>query len=434
MSPQAKSPRRRGASASGLSGHSRVLCLCLAFGLLPLAAQDSVRTGLEGLAWQSPDSIHESERPLVEALRQPLLGALDCAAALQCWFDGRTAAAKDARDTAAAAWAAGRKALNGIQALPAPTWPALRDGRLKPLHQVEGRDLYLVTAFVVTWTTDAGAQYGLLMVPQSIPPGHSFPLLVYVHRGQDGICTDEIAWLSEQCSKGYAVMAPGLRGQRLTAPDIPSLTSYRSEGLAADLAGECTDVLTAMQGAAGLPVVRPHSCALLGLGRGATSALLAATRSALPACVAVAEAERLDPFREYWNRLARRENRWPDWESFCNREPAAQLAWMAQRSVVLQAAAIHCPVLMLLPEANLGTLAEESHREVLARLSQAGQEAILEIPPGTQRGFTDTLTAAPAQEAMRRLGRFAYRFVPPDDGKDRLAAPTPQPPGLPHGK
>jgi hypothetical protein len=149
--------------------------------------------------------------------------------------------------------------------------------------------------------------------------------------------------------------------------------------------------------------------------------------------VAVAEAVRLNPFRDYWNRLARRANRWPDWEVFCSREPAAQLAGMAQRSVAHRAATICCPVLMLLPAESVGTSDEEAHRDVVARLTQAGQEVLLEIPAGTQRGFTADLSATPAREALRRLGQFAHRYVPPDDGKDAPPTPPPQPPGLPHG-
>jgi dienelactone hydrolase len=385
------------------------------------------------LVRQSPETIHESERPLVEALREPLLGALDCAVALQCWFDGRTAEARGDKEAAATAWAAGGTALSGLRALPAPTWPSSADVRLRPLQAVLGEPLYLVTAFVVSWTTDAGVQYGLLMVPQSVPKGHRFPLLVYAHRGQAGIGVDEITWLGEQCRKGYAVMAPGRRGQALADASIESMKPYRSEGQAPDPAGEATDVLTAMQGAAALPAVRPEACALIGLGSGAVAALLAASRSPLPACVAVAEAEHLNPFREYWSRVARRENRWPDWEAFCNLEPAAQLTAMLQRSVAHQAAAIRCPVLLLLPEESAGTLEEEAHRDVVARVTEAGQKALLEIPAGTRHGFTDDLGGAPAREALRRLGQFAYRHVPPDDGKDALSTPPLQPPGLPHG-
>lgn len=424
----------RGEHAGGAAAPAACAALCLALLFLPVAAQDSVRTGLEGFSSQSPESIHGSERPLVEALREPLLGAMDCAAALQCWLDGRSADARGDKDAAAAAWVAGRAALSGLLALPAPQWPKLGEVRLRPLRQVEGQSLYLVTAFVVTWTTDAGAQYGLLMVPQSIPKGHRYPLLVYVHHGWEGLSAGEIAWLGEQCRRGYAVVAPGLRGQPLAEQSIASLKPYRSEGVVTDAADESTDVVAAMQGAVRLPAVRPQGCALLGRGSGAIGALLAATRSPLPACVAVVEARGLNPFRDYWNRVARRENRWPDWESFCSREPAAQLADMARRSVAHQAAAIGCPVLMLLPEESLGTVDEAAHRDVVALLARAGREALLEAPAGSRRGFTADISAAPAKEAMRRLSHFALRYAPPDDGKDALMTPPLQPPGKPHGK
>jgi dipeptidyl aminopeptidase/acylaminoacyl peptidase len=354
---------------------------------------------------------------------------------LQCWFDGRTADSKGDKAAAAAAWEAGLGALTSRCEVVAPVWPALPESRLRPLHTMRGPSLYLVAGFVVSWKSDAGQQYGLLMVPEALPQGHRFPVFVYVHRGREGLGRAEIAWLAEQCRRGYAVVAPALRGQPLADEAYPELARYRCEGVADTFgaAGESSDVLTAMLGAAALPVARPDACALLGLGAGAVPALLAAARSPIPSCVAVADAGCLDPFRYYWVRMARGENCWPDWAVFCNREPAEQLAAMARQSVAHQAGAIRCPVLLLLSEESAGTVGEEAHRDLLRRLTQAGREARLETVPGSRPGFADEVAAESCQEALRRLARFAYALAPPDDGKDALLKPRGKAPEGNHG-
>jgi len=401
----------------------RLVYLLLAGLAAALAAQDTVRTGLEGLAWQSPETVHAAERALVTALRAPLLGAKDCAAALQCWFDGRTADARGDKAAAIAAWEAGTRALTDLHDLPPPPWPDTSGARLTPQTGITGADLYLLDAFVVRWSSDAGTQFGLFMVPRSRPQGHRFPLLVYVHGGSAGLGRQEIAWLAEQCRKGYAGLAPALRGQPLADASVPQMSGYRCAGRTDDPAGAAGDLLAALQGTQAMPVVRPDGCALVGVGRGATAALLAAAHSSMPACVAVADARQLDPFRAYWTRMSRGENTWPDWANFCSREPAEQLASMHRRSVVHQAGGIRCPVLMLLPDGPADSLDAQAHRDVAAAVRAAGAEAVPEVQPGAARDFTDTLDSEPGRKALRRMLEFVYRHVPSDDGKDTLLTP-----------
>lgn len=407
----------------------RLCCLLLAGLAGGLVAQDAVRTGLEGLIGQSSASLHASERALVEAVRGPLLGAQTCANALQFWFDGRTAEARGDKASAIASWEAGLKALTDLHDLPVPTWPDLGEPCLKPQHAASGPDLYLVDAFAVQWKSDAGSQYGLFMVPSSRPAGHRFPLLTYVHGGLTGLQEREITWLAEQCRKGYAVLAPALRGQPLVDGAAAALAAYRGEGVADDPAGEASDVLAALLGAQGLPVVRPGGGALVGVGRGASSALLVAARSPLPACLAVADADarHLNPFRAYWSRMSRGENIWPGWSAFCSREPAAQLAALRQQSVAHQAAAIRCPVFMLRDEGTADSLASQAHGDVAEALRARGVAVTVETLPGSAPGFSAELTAASGREARRRLLSFTYRYVPSDDGKDALLRP-PKPP------
>lgn len=410
------------------------LGLGLAVAATGRSAERTVRTGLEGILWQSYDSVHPAERAFIEAARGPLLEGRDCAAALQLWFDGLAASSRGDKEAAVRAWEAAREALAGPAEVLSSSWPELPAGRLRPLDLVKGLVLYLVHTFTITWVSDAGRQYGLLMVPKTIPPGHRFPLFVYVHSGQAGLSLAEAAWLGEQCRRGYAVVAPALRGQPLGGETLPELARYRCEGVPGDPWGDAADVVSVMVGAAALPVVRAGSCALVGLGSGAAPALLAAAHSAMPGCVAVADAERLNPFRAYWSCMARDAKGWPEWPVFCSREPAEQLAAMARQSAAHQAGSIRCPVLMLLPEESLATLDEEAHRDVLRALGAGGAEASLETVAGARRGFTRDAGSDQCQEALRRLARFARGRVPPDDGKDALLPPPPEPAGENHGR
>ncbi len=409
--------------------HGRLLCLFwagLAGGLL---AQGSVRTGLEGLAWQSPDTVHATERALIEALRGPLLGAKDCAAALQYWFDGRMAEARGDKGAAIAAWAAGVRAVADLRDLPTPPWPDPGQPRLVPRHSVSSAGLYLVDAFVVQWQTVDGHQFGLFMVPGTRPGGHRFPLLTYVRGGLAGLRQDEVAWLADQCRKGYAVLAPGLPGQPLTEAAVPQMSALRGAGAPGDPARDATAVVAAVQSTQSMPVVRPGRCALIGLGRGANVALLAAARSSLPACVAVGDASQLNPFRAYWARMNRGENTWPDWATFCNLEPAEQLATMRQRSVAHQAGSVPCPVLLLHPDGLAGSLDEQAYQDVAEARRHAGVETERRALPGAARGFADDPASDIGRQALRQLIDFVYRFVPSDDGKDALllAPKGPQP-------
>lgn len=410
--------------------HGRLLCLFWAGLAGGLFGQDSVRTGLEGLAWQSPDTVHATERALIEALRDPLLGARDCAAALQYWFDGRLADVRGDKGAAIAAWVAGIGALANLRDLPAPPWPDPGQPRLVPRHGVSGSGLYLVDAFVVQWQTVDGDQFGLFMVPGTRPGGHRFPLLTYVRGGLAGLRQHEVAWLADQCRKGYAVLAPGLPGQSLAEAAMPQMSALRGAGAPGDPARDATAVVAVMQTTQSLPVVRPGRCALIGLGRGANVALLAAARSSLPACVAAGDASQLNPFRAYWARMNRAENTWPDWAAFCNLEPAEQLATMRQRSVAHQADSIRCPVLLLQPDGLAGGLDGQAYHDVAEALRHAGVATELRALPGAARGFADDPASETGCQALRQLIDFVYRFVPSDDGKDALllAPKGPQPP------
>lgn len=408
-----------------------VLLLLLTLGGRP-AAGAQIRAGLEGLAWQSPETMHARERALVDALAEPLLAARDCNAALQCWFDARTADARGDKEAALKAWDAGLRALSApLPLLPEPAAADLSKVRLMSVQRLGGPELYLVDSMVVRWTSPAGTQYGLCMVPSSRPAGHRFPLLVYVHGGLEGLIAEEVVWLGELCRQGYVVLAPALGGQPLVSASLPGLAALRSEGPAGDAAADAIEVAALMEGARSSTAVDPDRCALLGLGHGASVALLAAARSTRPSCVAVAEARRLNPFRSYLARLQRGENTWSDWADFCNLPPAEQLAWLRRQSVAHAAATIRCPVFLGLYESDAGGLEEQFHRDVLAALPADGAGGRLEVLPDRRPAAEGKVAEAVCRKTLRRLVAFVRTVAPPDDGKDALLTPAqnPQPPG-----
>ena len=186
-----------------------------------------------------------------------------------------------------------------------------------------------------------------------------------------------------------------------------------------------------MQGARASAVVRAGRCAVLGLGHGATVALLAAAWSGMPSCVAVAEARRLNPFRAYLARLQRGENTWPEWATFCNLPPAEQLARLRRQSAVHAAAALRCRVLLGLYRSDTGGLEEQAHRDVLAALPTDGAGGRLEVLPDRRSAGTGKTPETVCRRTLRSLVDFIRTVVPPDDGKDALLAPAPnpQPPG-----
>ncbi|NLF16937.1 MAG: hypothetical protein GX595_06730 [Lentisphaerae bacterium] len=404
-----------------------VVAVLLALGGQP-AARAQIRAGLEGLAWQSPETMHARERALVDALAEPMLAARDCSAALQSWFDARTADARGDKEAALKAWDAGLKALAApLPLLPEPAVADLSRVRLVSVQRLGGAELYLVDGMVVRWTSPAGTQYGLCMVPSSRPEGHRFPLLVYVHGGLEGLKADEVLWLGEQCRQGYVVLAPALGGQPLVSGSLPDLAALRSEGPAGDAAADAVEVMALMHGARLSTAIQADRCAVLGLGHGATVALLAASRSGLPSCVAVAEARRLNPFRAYLARLQRGENTWSDWAAFCNLAPAEQLAGLRRQSAAHAAATLRCPVLLGLYQSDTGGLEEQAHRDVLAALPADGPGGRLEVLPDRRSAGTGKTPETVCRRTLRSLVDFIRTVVPPDDGKDALLAPEPNP-------
>ncbi|MBN2450633.1 MAG: hypothetical protein JXR77_09600 [Lentisphaeria bacterium] len=386
------------------------------------AGGGTVRTGLEGIAWQSPETLHRGERAFVEALRDPLLAARDCRAALEHWFGGRTADARGDKEGAAAAWAAAVQALEGVAELGKPGWDEPGSPAPGRLFALEGDGLSMVQGYGVSWRFGERSQYGLLMLPARRPLGHRFPLLVYLCAGLDGLSRDEVAALGRQCRKGYAVVAMALRGECLLRPEpgFGAVDRYVSDGDPLDLRGSAWDVCAAIRGTWRLEVVRSDTHALVGSGRGGTVALLAAMHAPRPACVVAVDCWNLNPFRSYWQRVARLANCWEDWEIFCTREVEDQLLRMRSWSVVHDGEELAGPILLVSNRGDAGGCEDLAEKDFLGRAAAGDRqleahrvETMASPLPIGAGGGNDN-------HVYRLASRFLHSHYPPDDGRGTL--------------
>ena len=380
------------------------------------------RTGLEGLAWQSPETMQSSERALVEAMRQPLLAAKDCSRALDLWFAGRAADAKGKRDDAIAVWVEAAGCLANLPDLPAgPSFDAMCKPAV-PLMKIEGSGVYLVLTYVVKWKTGADAQHGILLVPERFPQGHRYPLLVYVHDGGAGLPIEDMHWLSEQCRRGYAIFVPGLPGQPVITwtEKVSPAAAIRSAGDAGDVRQAVRHVSSGINACLQLPVIRHNQVTLIGIGRGGTIALLAAAEEPRSAGVIAVDAPRLNPFRLYWDRMMRGSNTWTTWAGFCKRDPKDQLQTMLSESPTHHAGGIHCPVLMILPESERNGSRYLMLQDVVDALATPPKDVATEWIDGQVRDVVQDWTTGAGQAGHRRMMAFLYEHYPPDDGVDAV--------------
>lgn len=394
--------------------------------LATAAAQTKVRTGLEGLAWQAPTSVHATEQELVNALRDPLLEARDCRQALQHWFDGREANSRGAKQEAIAEWKAGLADIGDLGPIETTAVSPVRGVSMKPLLRIEGRSVYLLSGFVVTWDIGGMPHFGLFLIPENRPEGHRYPLFVFLNDVSDGLTAQDVAWLGRLARKGYAVLAPGLPGRRLLSEevDLSVADTFVSSGDTDDLLGAVEAVWGAVTASGSFPVVRGDSPALVGVGVGGTVALLALGLSPVCGCVIAIDAWRINPFRFYWARMARGENLWDDWARFCSRSPAEQLRAMAAESPAHRNENLSSDTLLILPTAERESLNHRAHGDVLARIEDqaagTGAEIKLMFADGDVRAFTRRGRDQPGHHTFRLISRFLYRHAPPDDGFERM--------------
>ncbi len=375
---------------------------------------DTVRPGLEGLDWQSADSVHPVEMELIQALKEPLVKAMNCEAALQCWFDGRLADSRGDREKAIKSWKAGLGKLNDLKPLPRTKWGPLPDAVLKPLHRVRFPGCEGTEVYVVQWKVDGLQEYGVLIAPENRPAGQTYPLILYVHGAAFGVPVYALPWLADLARQGYAIVGPAFRGEDLFATYAPLKgLEYKCEGKIENLDGEVNDALSAVSGAQKFPFVRKGKFAILGHSFGSGAGLLAAVRSKDVACVISYDAWLTNPFRFYWDRMRRGANNWLSWADFCNQPVADQLAGLMRRSIVHHADQLDSPLLLFMGGAYDGSVFHLSHDDLTANLKAYGKEFTYDIVPGGGHNFVLYYDSEPAAYALKKHMKFLRSHFPP---------------------
>lgn len=395
----------------------RTLCVAAAAALAALQTLhggDSVRPGLEGLDWQSSYSVDPMEMALVQALKEPMLAAMNVEAALQDWFDGRLADSKGNTEAARQKWKAGIEKLENLKPLPKADWGPTPDGDLRPLHKVNFGDTEGTDVFVVQWKVDNLTQYGVLVTPSQRPKGVQYPLLLYVHGAAFGVPTYAIPWLADMAREGYVIIGPAFRGEDLFATYTPLKgLEYKCEGEIENLDGEVDDALSAVSGARKLAFVSNGRFGIVGHSFGAGAGLLAAARSDDVACVVSYDAWLTNPFRYYWDRMRRGANNWLSWADFCNKPVADQLAGLMARSIVHHAEHIDCPMLLFIGGAYEGSVFHLSHADLIARLEAHNKPYIYDVVPDGGHNFVLDYGSEPATYAYKKHMEFLHKHLPP---------------------
>ncbi len=378
-------------------------------------AGDSIRPGLENLAWKRgiEDRLEES---LVNALKEPLLAGKNPHAALQDWFDGRLAASRGDWDDARQKWLSGLAKLSDLPCLPPSVFPPRPEAvfrYLTPPEPLEG--FPEVTRQVVAWEVSALQQYGLILAPATLPPGHRHRLILYCHGAAFGIPNSFCDWLAEHLvQRGYVVIAPAMRGEPLFQIQVPiNGQELVSEGEIENLEGEVDDCLAMLSAAWQLPYVQADEFALLGHSFGAGVGLLVAARAGQQAKAVVSyDAWLVNPQRYYWDRMRRGPNNWLSWEDFCNQPVEKQLRGLLQRSIVHNAVQLQAPLLLFMGGGYEGSVFHLSHADLTDELQRLKKSFHYLLVPNGDHNFV-LRDGPPARFALRRQQEFLNRTFPP---------------------
>ncbi len=399
----------------------------------PVRADGPPAPGLRDLSWGSPMDMTPAESKLVEALKAPMVNAMNVQAALESWFAGRRAAESGKPQIAKAAWEKGLTQLKALKALPKGTYPPPPDGTLKIMVRFRYPDTDGVKCYIVSWTVDNLRQYGVLLVPavpktQKPPP--KFPLLLYLHGAAFGVPLYALPWLAGMAREGYVIIGPALRGEDLFATDADlGKLNYKSEGHIENLDGEVNDALSAVAGARKLPMVAPGKFAIIGHSFGAGVGLLTAERAADVACMVSYDAWLVNPFRYYWDRMRRGPNNWLSWEQYCNQPVADQLRGLMKRSATHHAEFVHCPLLLFIGGGYAGSVFHQSHEDFIARLKKYRKQFEYDVVPEGGHNFVLYYDSEPARYAYRKHMAFLKKHLPPvrPPGAPGQARPAPAP-------
>jgi dipeptidyl aminopeptidase/acylaminoacyl peptidase len=255
----------------------------------------------------------------------------------------------------------------------------------------------------------------MLMIPQE--PGGPWPLIVYCHGSASGIPSTALPCLTELCRQGYALVAPGFRGQ----PLFSGRPAPRSQGRIEDLDGEVRDVLSAAVAARRHSGVRPGPFALVGHSFGAGAALLAAADAGAEcACAVSCSAWFVNPFRFYWDRLRGGPDNWGSWEKYVQQPVSRQLAGLMQRSVTHRASRIRPPLLLFVGQRDAAVY-HDSHADLVSRLERAGSAFRYEVVADAGHMFVLAHGSEPERRAFAAQTEFLREHFPP-------APASPEPP------
>lgn len=338
-----------------------------------LQAGDSIRPGLEPLerrsSYSRADQMTQEELQLIDAIKAPLLAGYDVANALQYWFDGRLQATRHKKSDAIQSWEKGFDSLSNLVPLPLPIYESPKGTPFQFQERIILPKNPQITCKVVKWTCNHLTEYGIIMLPDpKLFPGKR-PLILYVHGAAFGIPDNFLIWLAKNlAARGYAVIAPAMRGEQLWQR---KQDNRKSDGEIENLDGEVPDCLTMLDAAWLLPEIRPQEFAVVGHSFGAGVSILTAIRSGTR-CKAVIsyDAWLLNPQRYYWDRMRGNSNNWLSWADYCNQSVRAQLDGLMKRSAVHQAAKLECPALFFMGASYAGSVFHQSHNDLFEKLLQ----------------------------------------------------------------
>ena len=388
--------------------------LLLLFCTLVCTAGDSIRPGLENLAWKRGLN-DQQEEALVNALKDPLLAGKDVSAALQDWFDGRLAASRRDLSAARQKWQSGLAKLTGLPTLPPCQFPEPPDASFRNLTPPELLSGFAdVTVQVVAWTVGGLQQYGLILAPAELVPGRQHRLILYCHGAAFGIPNSFCGWLAEHLVRqGYVVIAPAMRGEPLYQMQVPvNGQELVSEGEIENLDGEVDDCLAMLAAAWKLPYVKPDEFAMLGHSFGAGVGLLTAARAGDKAKAVVSyDAWLVNPQRFYWDRMRCGANNWLSWEDFCNQPVQAQLQGLKKRSIVHNAGLLQAKLLLFMGGGYDGSVFHLSHNDLLQELQRLNKPCQYVLVPDGDHNFV-LRDGAPARFALSKQQEFLRRYFP----------------------
>lgn len=361
---------------------------------------------------------------LAYRLQQPLADGLDVSAALTDWFAAEQAAGPDAEIRKQRLYLRAMTSLETARPLLAAPWPTGPSGvsltwlepfavpDLSAVFGPEGKPPEGVNARVVEYEVDKLKLYGVVLWPAA--PG-KYPPILYLHGAAFGVPAYSLPWLANLAKRGYAIVAPALRGEELFSAGecLADVKPRTCQGQIENLAGEVDDALGMMDGAFKLEMVRPGTFAILGHSFGAGVGLLAAARSPQAACVISYDAWLTNPFRYYWDRLRDGPNNWLSWEAYARQPAADQLAGLMARSIVHHAEQLKAPSLLFIGGAYNGSVFHESHADLVARLKRLGRTHRYVIVPGGGHNFVLYPNEPPARAASPLQDQWLETYFPP---------------------